>query len=464
MFVGRYMEMAELQRRYDQNGFQFPVIYGRRRIGKTRLIQEFLKNKRAIYFMATEQTPDILLHQVSEAVLSVVPSSFLSSFASWDDLFRYLADASKKERLVFVIDEYPYLAEVYPPISSILQKNIDISLKETQLYLVLCGSSMSFMEKQVLGVQSPLHGRRTAGLCLQPLPYYQAIQFFPGWSDEEKLYAYGICGGVPRYLEIFASYPTLKHAVIGEFLSLSGHLLEEPATLLKQELREPETYNSILSFVAGGANKLSVIASKLGKTSSDITLYMQNLLSLGFLVKEQPAGGHTERKSLYRIPDNLFRFWYRFMPSCIPLLGLGFSERAYDSIIEPAFPTYFGRVFEDVCMQYMRLLMANGTIKELYTSFGHWWGGDPKVKQEVEVDLVMENHQAMLVGECKWQTSPVDVDVLETLKTRSLLFSQDRRVLYALFSRNGFTAEVEAKRGEVLLYDEKDILNVCIGS
>ena len=201
-FIGRERELADLNRYYSMNGFQFPVIYGRRRIGKTTLIRQFIRDKRAAYYMATEQNPEEQLKACSKIVLDVTKYTGMPKgavFPSWETLFDYIGSASE-ERFIFVIDEYPYLAKKMPEISSVIQKVIDGKWKDSQLFLILCGSSMSFMEKQVLGYQSPLYGRRTCQFKLKELSYYESIQFFPSWSDEEKLLAYGVCGGVPQYL------------------------------------------------------------------------------------------------------------------------------------------------------------------------------------------------------------------------------------------------------------------------
>lgn len=469
MFYGRGIELEELERRYCQPGFQFPVIYGRRRVGKTRLIQEFLKGKKAIYFVATEQTGDVLLGMASAAVLMQYPSAYVQKFDSWDMLFSYISGISKSERVVFVIDEYPYLARSCPAISSIIQKFIDQSWKETQLYLILCGSSMSFMEHQILGYESPLYGRRTAQLKLNPLRYSDAVRFFPSWSDEEKLYAYGICGGVPQYLRLVSQYGCLRDAVIGEFLTLTGQLREEPSNLMKQELRDPVLYNDILTAIANGTTQPSQIAGKVGKAQTDLSPYLRNLDSLGLVGRHRPVGGDGSRRPVYAIEDNLFRFWYRFMPSCLSLAGMGLSERAYDEFVLPFLPVFFGHVFEDICMQFMQARMRDGHIKELYTDFGHWWGTDPVERKEVEVDLVMAASDSVIAGECKWTSGKAGIAEFERLQRNASLFARGRKIEYVMFSRSGFTEALMDKQDEGLveLHGIKSLMNqesLCIKS
>ncbi len=445
MFIGRKTELAELERRYNQDGFQFPVIYGRRRVGKTRLIQEFISDKKSIYFMAARQTSSELLQSFSETIKEQFPderTKFLNSFENWENLFSYITELSRKMRIILVIDEYPYLAESEKSISSLLQKYIDTQWRNTQLYLILCGSSMSFMEEQVLDYGSPLYGRRTAQLKIHPLSYYESFEFFPFWNFTEKFYAYGICGGIPLYLEIFSRYKNLKDAVLSEFLSLSGHLGEEPENLMSQELREPALYNAIISSVANGKSKQNEIALSVGVQSNRITSYLKNLISLEIIEKASPVE-KDKKKVIYRIKDNLFKFYFRFITECKSLVAMGMGEQAYDIKVLPFLEDYFGHIFEDVCMQYLKKNVAEGKIKTLYTEYGSWWGNNPKEKKEEEIDVVLASKNDILVGECKWQTQKVGSDVVELLKKRAELIRNGRNITYYVFSKSGFKINCE---------------------
>lgn len=440
MFVGRKSELTELERINRKKGFQFPVIYGRRRVGKTRLIQEFVSDKKNIYFMATRQTSSELLQSFSLTIkeqFSDEKTKFLNSFENWETLFSYITDISKSERIVLVIDEYPYLAESEKSISSLLQKFIDTQWKNTELYLILCGSSMSFMEEQVLEYGSPLYGRRTAQLKIHPLPYYESFKFFPQWNVVEKFYAYGICGGIPLYLELFSKYKNLKDAVCGEFLSLSGQLGEEPENLMSQELREPALYNAIISSVANGKNKQNEIALSVGLQSNRITSYLKNLISLEIMEKIAPVE-NSGKRVIYRIKDNLFKFYFRFIIECKNLVAMGMGEKAYEYKIKPFLEDYFGHIFEEVCMQYLKKSIADGKIQTLYTEYGSWWGNNPAEKKEEEIDLVLASKSDILVGECKWQNQKVEKDVLLKLQRRAELIRNNRNILYVLFSKSGF--------------------------
>lgn len=458
MFAGRKTELAELERRYLQQGFHFPVVYGRRRVGKTRLIQEFVKGKKSIYFMATKQTSDELLRSFSEAIKEQFPderTKYILAFESWEKLFSYIADISKSERIVLVIDEYPYLAESEKAMSSLLQKFIDNYWKNTNLYFILCGSSMSFMEEQVLEYGSPLYGRRTAQLKIHPLPYYESFEFFPDWSNYEKFLAYGICCGIPLYLEYFSKYKNLKDAVCGEFLSLSGHLSEEPMNLMSQELREPALYNTIISVIAKGATKQNEIASGVGTTSNKVSTYLKNLLSLEIIDKVLPFESHGKRV-IYKIKDNLFRFYFRFIPQCAALVAMGMGEKAYDVKVQPLLDDFFGHIFEDVCMQFLKKQIADGKIETMYTEYGSWWGANPLKKREEEIDIVLANDEEILVCECKWRNEKVETDVVSLLQERGSLIQNGRKIKYAVFSKTGFT-EACNETSELKLFSLDDL-------
>jgi AAA+ ATPase superfamily predicted ATPase len=355
MFIGRQRELDELEKKYHTSGFQMFVLYGRRRVGKTRLIQEFCKNKKTIFHVGIQQTSDMQLESFSRDILKQLPSKgseFIRKFQSWQDAFSYIAQKASEQRVILVIDEYPYIAQSDPSVSSVLQKIIDHELKNTELFLILCGSSMSFMENQVLGYQSPLYGRRTAQMKIQPLPYWESIDFFDHWQWQDKLYAFGVCGGIPQYLEYFSYHRDFPSAVKAELLSLSGHLAEEPTNLMQQEMREPSIYNSIIDAIARGKTKQNEIANTVGKDSKDITSYLRALLDLGIIAKKQPIEENNRKKVIYSIADNLYRFWHRFMPACLSLISMNMEDTAWKEVILPELDTYFGQVFESICLQY----------------------------------------------------------------------------------------------------------------
>ncbi|MEE0955559.1 MAG: ATP-binding protein [Eubacterium sp.] len=442
MWIGRQNELNDLQTRFEQRGFQLVAIYGRRRIGKTRLISEFIEGKRTVYYTATQNEPEIQLRDLTQAIAEAFSDNSLLSgmktFQSFEAAFTFLAEEAASKRLIFVIDEYPYLAKAYTAISSVLQKMIDRKFKNTELYLILSGSSMSFMEKQLLGYESPLYGRRTGQIRLNPLPYYESIKFFPNWNQEDRLYAYGLCGGIPQYLEIAARWNSFSDAVENELLSATGGLHNEPEFLLKEELREPAVYNAIIDAVAKGKNKVNEIADAVHKPGATISAYLKNLLALDILERNMPIEETSAKKAIYQLKDPLFHFWYRFVPGCQFYIMMRKNHDAYLKKILPFLPEYFGHIFEEICLQYILRETQKGNLKEIYDTYGRWWGINPETRQQEDIDIACADSEHILTGECKWRNEAVDFGVYNTLKRRTLLIQKNRTPEYVLFSKAGF--------------------------
>jgi AAA+ ATPase superfamily predicted ATPase len=301
MFVGRNEELKKLNEMYLRDGYECAVIYGRRRVGKTTLIKEFIKDKKAVYFLAREANGAVNLTGFSNDVYAVTAKELKgnSFFGDWEKAFDYIYNVSKDERIVLVIDEYPYLAGGFRPISSILQAHIDNRFKNSKVFLILCGSSMSFMENQVLGYKSPLYGRRTAQFKISAFNFFESRCFLDSFDKEETAILYGVTGGLPEYLNKINPNKTGQENIIDLFLTPSGHFYEEPANLLKQELREPTVYNGIIEAIAGGASRLNEIATKCGIESNKCAKYLKSLISLGIVRKEIPVTEKASKKSIY---------------------------------------------------------------------------------------------------------------------------------------------------------------------
>jgi len=247
-FIGRESEMSNLSNEYNRDGFSFAVIYGRRRVGKSSLINHFINSKKAIKYTAVEQSDLLNLSNFSDSVLNIYPSakSYIDTFVDWGKAFDYISEQAKEEKVVLFIDEYPYLADKNNSISSILQNVIDNKFLYSNIMLILCGSSMSFMEEQVLGYQSPLYGRRTMQIKVMPFDIFDTIKMFPNETNYNKLLVYAVTGGIPQYMSFISKHKSVIDGIINSFLNKNGSLFEEPHNLLKQELREPALYNSII--------------------------------------------------------------------------------------------------------------------------------------------------------------------------------------------------------------------------
>jgi AAA+ ATPase superfamily predicted ATPase len=439
---GRGFEIRSLESKYKSGKFEFAVIYGRRRVGKTSLIQEFISrgDKKTIWFTATEDPDSTNLENFSQSIFATFPDlSSFESFPSWRAAFEYIAKMARVEKLVLVMDEYPYLAKARPGISSELQMQIDHVYEDTDMMLILCGSSMSFMENQVLGHQSPLYGRRTVQYKIKPLDYYDSAEFFGGACLEDKLLGYAVTGGVPLYLNIISEATSVREGIEDAFFSKAGFLYEEPNNLLKQELREPAIYRAIIAAIAGGATRLNEIAAKVKETDSKTAIYIKSLIELGILDKEFSMFAQNDRSSLYRIQDGMYRFWYRFVPKLTSMIESG-QEHIYRNKVEQFVPVFMGHVFETVCMQYLTRLAVKEKLPFAFEKIGRWWGSNPMTKKAAEIDIVASSatDNAVIVGECKWLKEEVGMDTYALLRERSALLPI-HDVHYFIFSKSGFT-------------------------
>lgn len=461
MFVGREKELNILNNQFRSDKFEFTVIYGRRRVGKTAIINEFIKDKKAIYFTGVESNAKQNLQNLSQSILSFEQGMPLESeFPSFQTALDFVFQKSLRERIVLVIDEYPYVAKSSNSLASTLQLLIDRYKDQSKLFLILCGSSMSYMEDHVLAYKAPLYGRRTAQIKVQPFEFLEACKYFDNFSDEDKALAYGVVGGTPQYLLQINDKISLKDNIKNIYLNSASFLFEEPTNLLKQEVREPAIYNAIITAVANGASKLSEIATKVGEETSVCSAYLKNLISLEIIKKESPYGEKNSRKTVYSIEDNMFRFWYRFVADSTSIISRGADELAYKKI-EPYLSDYMGAVFEEIAKQYLWSILLRGDCPVNFTDIGRWWGTNPKTRKQEEIDIVgFENKTTALFAECKWTNEKVDVGVLDKLIERSNLFNQTERYYY-LFSKSGFTqgcAEKAKMLGKVKLVEYEEIL------
>lgn len=461
MFIGREKELSALNRLYLSDKFEFAVIYGRRRIGKTALISEFIKDKKAIYFMGVESNEKQNLENMSRSIIEYANGIEAdTTFFSFQAAIEYVFALAENERLIMVIDEYPYLARSSKSLSSTLQMVIDKNKDNSKLMLILCGSSMSYMEDHVLAYKAPLYGRRTAQMKLKPFDFEETCRYFKNMSAEDKALMYGIVGGTPQYLLQMNDKMSIEENVKNTFLDPVSFLFEEPSNLLKQEVREPAVYTAVITAIAEGATRMAEISTKVGEETSVCSGYLKSLINLGIVRKETPYGEKSSRKSIYNIEDNMFRFWYRFVLHNNSIIARGAADLAYKRI-EPHLSEYMGKVFEDICMQYLWKLALEGKCPIEFQDLGRWWGNDPLTRSQTEIDIMGEQDKnTALFAECKWTNEKIDVGVLDLLIKRSHIFSYSN-LHYYLFSKSGFTQGCIEKAnalGNVTPVEYKDIL------
>ena len=461
MFYCREEELRTMNNRYKKGHFECVVIYGRRRVGKTALINEFCKGKPTVYFSALNASSQENLEALSKAIYTCQnpDSTSTPTYRSYEDALEAITGMAMEKRLVFVIDEYPYLAKAEKSISSRLQHIIDHSWQDSRIYLILCGSSMSFMEYQVLGYESPLYGRRTAQFKIQALTYREITEFHPELKAADQALLYGVTGGIPHYINKLDVESNLDEALLENLFSTSSYLFEEPENLLKQELREPAIYNSVISAIAAGASHSNEISTKVGLESGVCAKYLKVLLDLGILKKETPITEKSGKKTIYVIDDNFFRFWYRFVPRNMSVISAGRMHPVYEQAVKRFYPDYMGLVFEKMCQEY--LLRYAKDLPILLSNVGQWWGTDSKTRKEVQIDIVgvPVDGNEYLIGSCKYRNEKIGIEELELLRRYAAVFRQNGIFHYFIFSKGGFTqALLEAEmQGEVTLLTLEDL-------
>lgn len=437
-FIGRKYELKELNLEYENEKFALSVIYGRRRVGKTYLIQEFIKDKESYYFVATESNELINLSLISKAIYKACGNlEGLPDFSNFESALRYLFQYSIDKRIIFVIDEFPYLAESAPYISSLIQNLIDEYREKSKLFLILCGSSMSFMEEQVLGYKSPLYGRRTSQFKINAFNYLESGEFVNSYSDKEKSIVFGLTNGVAEYLTFFDENLSLKENIINIFLKPNGRLYEEPLNLLKQELRQPKFYNDILFSISAGASKLNEISTKLNVVSGGLAHYLNSLIELGIIEKKTPVLNRKTKRPIYVIKDTMFLFWYKFVQTNLNMINIGLGEVLYESI-EKNLNDYMGDVFEKISIEYFEERLKKSKFSFIPTDYGNWWGTDKELKKESEIDMLAYNNEnEFLFVEAKWNNSKVKQDILDNLISKSYNFRY-KKAYYWITSLSGF--------------------------
>ena len=478
MFIGRKQELQFLEDKYNSKGGQLIVLYGRRRVGKTETLREFCKGKRHIFYSCREVSDKLQLRSFSEKLLkeNIPAASYIKEFADWETALKSVLDLPYgNEKKLLIIDEFPYMCRGNESIPSVLQNLWDELFKDENVMIVLCGSAMSFIEKELLAEKNPLYGRATGIYKMEAMSFYDAVQFFPDYSDRDKIIAYSILGGIPHYLRQFDADLTLEENIKRNILTKGCVLYSEVEFLLRQELRETPLYNSIIEAVALGNTKLNDISVKsLVDDTSKTSVYLKNLIELEIVKREFSVDDGTKERAntnrgLYRLTDNFFRFWYAFVFTNYSELESGDADGVFEYAIKPNLHEFASFAFEDVCREYIRKMQRAGRLPFRYQRMGRWWGKttvrrkDKTEVQETEIDLLAVSPKVdqYLVGECKFKGRPFSF--AEYLDTSAKLSQQKEKAefFYYLFSESGFDDNLttEAEKDEHLaLVELEDVV------
>lgn len=457
-FWDRKPELDALEKEYCERAFSFFVIYGRRRVGKTALLNEFSRRKPTIYFLADKRgtLSNLLRFRKRVAEFFKEPEIATEDFG---EIFKYISGRWRgREKLIIIIDEFSFLVEKDDAIPSVFQSIVDEELsKRSNVFLVMCGSSVGMMERGVLSHRSPLYGRRTGQWKVTSLKIEDVSQFFPGLGIEDVMRVYSVIGGVPFYLNLFDPKKSIFENIETNFLSKDGLLYPEGDFLLREELRDPATFSTILLSMAGGATRVSEIASKSRMDAKDLPYYLRVLEELEIVERETPILEKPRtRKSLYRIKDNFFNFWFKFVYPFRDEIEIGKQKHVLKKI-KGEFEAFVSERFEDVCRGFL--------AKKLdFPRRGKQWGkipGRPRGKNEYEIDLVAVDGSARIaLFEFKWKDLPVDesLKIIDELREKSKFL--DRRGKYGEEYFGIFARRIEGKeklRGEgYLVFDLGD--------
>ncbi|MBF0408883.1 MAG: ATP-binding protein [Candidatus Riflebacteria bacterium] len=452
MFVNRKRELGFLRDRARNKTGEFIVIYGKRRVGKTELVKQFFKGIPHVYFLADKTSEKEQLRNLAEKIGLFNNDSFLlsRSFGTWQEVFTYLKTHGS---MALAIDEFPYLIESNSAVPSIFQRGWDEYLKDSEVFLILSGSSIGMMETEVLGHKSPLFGRRTGQLRVEPMDFFEAKDFFKDLTDEQFMPVYCILGGTPAYLLQFNSQKSLWKNIEDQILKTEAYLYREPEFILREELREPRNYFSILRAMAMGKTRVSEIINETGFDKSLVGKYISILQDLSIVERDVPVtekNPEKSKKGLYFLSDEFFRFWFRFVFPNMSFIEEDDSSYVLRQKIQPEFDQFISLTFEKVC----RKLVSKGNTANLrFPKTGRWWTRDA----EIDVVGVNEEENTILFGEAKWSNKKVGIDVYNNLRQKATLVEwgmPDRKEIFVLFSRKGFTADLvhHAKNEKIILH------------
>lgn len=445
MFVGRIKEMKILNEKFESDHAEFIVIYGRRRIGKTALIREFLKNKKHIFYSAVQVTDSVQLSKASDVIIDYFgKNTYTDHFSDWEKLLNYINDHTPdNEKLVIAIDEFPYIAQNNSSVASIIQKKWDLLLSQKNIMLIISGSSMRFMEQEVLSEKNPLYGRATSIMKLNELPFKDARAFMGDGTYEEHLNYYSVFSGVPYYLNMIDKNRDFETNLCLSVLRSSSVLFNEAEFLLKQELREVAQYNAIIESVAHGDTRLNDIFMKTGIEKSKLPYYIGNLMDLGIIKREFPANmkikeQQKSRSGLYKIDNSFFRFYYAFVYPYISALQEGLELTIVEEVIRPNLNKFVSEEFEKVSRQQLNEWAIQNKLPIKPIVIGRWW----EKNQEIDI-LAMDLKGNCIFGDCKWRNEKMDVSHYNILKSKSAVLNKSSdQSYYILFSKSGFTEEL----------------------
>ena len=443
MFIDREEEIRELRRISESEKAELIIIYGRRRVGKSRVLTEFASESNAIYLLAdaSDNILDIFSSQISDRFVR---------FRDWEDFFEYFYGSDRK---ILIIDEFQYLYTVNKAWPTILQRWWE-KFKETDKKIILCGSIITTIARISRGYGSALYGRKTAEMEIKPLKFKDIGSFLPSYGMEDLIRSYSVLGGVPRYIEEFSDNLSVEKNIREKILKKTSFLYNEPMNLLFEEFRDPAPYTSIIMAIVQGNTKFNEISQFSHISTSKLPKYLIILERVGIIEKEIPV---TERRikvkrTAYTVKDNFFRFWFRYVFPSRTRIEMGMENEIMKEIKEDM-ERYVSRAFEGIVRE---TLYGSGK----YTKIGKWW------RKDAEIDIVAlnERNKEILFGEVKWRNRKIGCDVLDELMEKKELVkwnNENRKERFLIVSKSGFTKKCMERMDDegIMHWDLKDIEN-----
>jgi hypothetical protein len=466
MFLNRVQELQWLTQRYVSDQAEFVILTGRRRVGKTALLNEFATAKAGVYFLAYIDSADALLRSLSAAVWRAEhgAESTPVSYGSWLGLFQAIQRLSQENRFVFILDEYPYLAGATSHLASVIQKMWDERLQHTKLFFVLCSSYMSVMERDVLNRDAPLYGRRTAQLTVRPLTVQQSAAFLPERSALELIEIHALTGGMPAYLAQLRPNLSWWTNLAQTAFDPANILYHDGLTLLHEELRDPRHYVAVLRAIANGAHSLTVIAREAGLERSSLPGYLTTLAGAGYVERRTPIGiarSSQQQRGTWHIADSYIRFWGRYILPYTGAIEKGQGSGLVEQVLRPTWEQFVAAVWEDLARDSVYTLAHQRTPGFWPEAVGSWW----HAQDQIDVVAVSYQQRIAWLGEARWRNQPMSMADLEALQEKGRRWQGDERgwrIYYALFSRSGFTQPVLDRAQadpEILLFDPTQVIS-----
>lgn len=457
-FVNRNSELEFLNDEYEKKRSSFIVIYGRRRIGKTSLIRQFIKDKPSIYFLSSEEMETQNRDNFKSLIADFTKNSLLKKGFdfTWEDLFETIKDYKKDTKKIIVIDEFQYLGKINKAFPSVFQRIWDNILKTENIMVILCGSLINMMESQTLSYSSPLYGRRTGQIKMKQISFHHYGEFFERKSKIELIEYFSVTGGVPKYIELFKDEKNIFDSIEKNILNKQSFLYEEPIFLLEQEVGDIGTYFSIIKTIASGNHKLGKIAGTLSVSQTSLTRYLKILIDLDLIERIVPItekNPEKSKKGLYYIRDNFIQFWFKFIYPYRSYIEIEDTSFVMKKIKDNFIDNHVSFVFEDICKEEVWHLNKQGKLNFRILKLGKWWDNS----NEIDIIGINEDTKDILIGECKYLSTKVDTDVFYKLieKGKDIDWNKNsRKEHYILFSKTGFTdhlIETSKKRDDLML-------------